>query len=205
MGLGVDTYNNPGENGANVSVVPVQPLPGILVFKSDAGSFKSRFLWRSWCQGWELVRKIYRESTQRSTSITSKLLKIVKFRDCYLLWWQHPSVVLHPPRYILLLHPILSSCQVVGRRLQLQGRQRSGTAAALSGGPPQSLWAEDAAASLWGTQEMNEQLSIIQWLVFFFFASQFITNPETWEFCGYAYDWAIFTLNNSIARNQITR
>lgn len=83
----------------------------------------------------------------------------------YPLWWQYPSVSLHSPRYILLLHPVLSSCQVAGRRWQLQGRQRSGTAAALSGGPPQSLWAEDVATSPWGTQERNEQLPKSHWLV----------------------------------------
>lgn len=57
------TYDDPGENSTNVSVVSVQPLSSILILESDTTSFKARLLWGGWRQRRELVWKIYNKHT----------------------------------------------------------------------------------------------------------------------------------------------
>ena len=57
------TYNNPGENSADVAVLSVQPLLRIFIFKGDTTGFKTRLLWRSWCQRGKVVWKIYKENS----------------------------------------------------------------------------------------------------------------------------------------------
>lgn len=52
------TYNNSGENSTDVSVVSVQPFPGILILKGDTTRFKARLLRRGWGQRRELIWKI---------------------------------------------------------------------------------------------------------------------------------------------------